>query len=154
MQTQTNRRAFIGSVAAFTTLPALSIATSPAPDPIPDLCAEYLRLEPILDDIQARRDDAFDSAVELIGPCDCSTHEANQAWWSAYQRTPAWALEVEWEKVAAEQCGIMDEAVRIPATTYAGVAEKLRLWLASHAVYVDDNTDLIESIISDLEALA
>jgi hypothetical protein len=152
MHIETSRRSLIGCAAAFTLTPAVTFLA--APDPIPDLCARYSALDPVLDDLWARRDDAFDAAMSDIGPCDMTSHDGNVAWWSRYQDTEASRLDGEWESISDSQCRLLEQIIGTPATTLMGVVAKLTLWQETHEDDSEHGAFLIASAIADLEVLS
>jgi hypothetical protein len=104
------------------------MATLPALDPVVDLCRKYLALESVLEDISNRRNAEHDEAAARF-------------------------LLTEWERVAARQDRLMGEIVRIPATSYGGIAAKVEVWLAAHGYYDDHDLWLIEAVLADLRAM-
>jgi hypothetical protein len=104
---------------------AISSCGKPAPaaDPVVDLCSAHLRLGAVVDAIAAREHLDPDKAEEEV------------------------------EAIATLQIRIMEQVVRMHATTPQGITAKVELWHATKDEYSDRNDVLMHSITDDLEAM-
>ena len=154
MQIETTRRAFCAGTMAVAVTPSFSFIGTPAPDAaIIAAVAEWLRLEPALTDLLRRRDDAYEAALELLGPCPMGP--GNHAWHDAWNLTECGLLEWEWERVAAISDAAMTRAVNTPARTPDGIREKIRLYRATLVYFGEDSDDyFLDRIDADIAAIS
>lgn len=158
MQTETTRRGFCLGMATLAISPAVEFIGTPAPSPdakILHAVAEWLRLEPILSDLEHRRVAAFDASRALVGPCPMGDVAANHAWHDAWNLTECGRLEWEWERVARISDGHLTYATNTRAVTADGIAAKITLYRASLEYFGDDSDGyMLERIEADLAALS
>lgn len=158
MQTEISRRAFCGASLALALSPSLSFVGIQAPGPddkILKAVAEWLRLEPVLTDLEHRRVAAFDASRALVGECPMGDVAANHAWHDAWNLTPCGKLEWEWERVARISDGHLTYATNTRAVTADGIAAKITLYRASLEYFGDDQDGyMLERIEADLAALS
>lgn len=158
MHPETTRRAFCAGTMALAVSPTLSFINVPAPSPdakIIAAVADWLRLEPVLTDLEHRRVAAFDASRALVGPCPMGDVAANHAWHDAWNLTPCGKLEWEWERVARISDGHLTYATNTRAVTADGIAAKITLYRASLEYFGDDQDGyMLERIEADLAALS
>lgn len=157
MQTEISRRAFCGASLALALSPSLSFVGIQAPGPddkILNAVAEWLRLEPVLTDLEHRRVAAFDASRALVGECPMGNYEANRAWHDAWDLTECGRLEWEWDRLARISDEHMTTAVNTPAVTADGIAAKLTLYRASVQYFGEEDDYMMERIEADLAALS
>jgi hypothetical protein len=154
-----SRRQFCGASLTLAVPPTLravspNTVSTPSPDAsIIEAVEEWLRLQPILEDIQRCREDAFDSSMELVGACVMNDYDGNRAWWDRWNDTPAGKLEWEWEQLARISDQHMTFATNTRAVTANGIAAKIRLYRASLEHFDDDDPYMLERIEDDIAAL-
>ncbi|GEO43329.1 hypothetical protein SAE02_74770 [Skermanella aerolata] len=157
MDIQTSRRAFCAGSISLAITPPIALISAPAPHG-PDAAiiaavAEWLRLEPVLTDLLRRRDDAYDAAIALLGPCPMGP--GNHAWHDAWNLTECGLLEWEWERVAAISDAAMTRAVNTPARTPDGIREKIRLYRATLVYFGEDTDDyFLDRIDADIAVIS
>jgi hypothetical protein len=163
MQTDISRRDFCGASLALAIppsasliRPALAAHTSAASinddRHLIELCRAHIAMEDVIEALWARHVDAFNRVIEIIGECP-ATGDANHRWWDLYRQSEGWTTEEISENADDQQCKLMDQIVRIPAVTIAGIAAKLDLWRRTDADYIGGNDVLWNGIADDIEAM-
>jgi hypothetical protein len=137
MQTFMTRRAFCCS--SLTLVPSIPsglpfrVTTPETPDPVIEAVTSWLRLAPVLMDIECRREAAFD---------DRDAAEVDR-------------LEWEWDRISRVADEQMTIAVNTQATTPEAITAKITLYRAAMHYFGEESDDyILERISDDIEALS
>jgi hypothetical protein len=142
--TPLTRRAFCVVSAAFAALSAHEVLAGVAPtddSPLLELCESYLALNCAISDLWSLHIAEYDHTIAELGECP-----------RGFDAT--WRTAEAHQQACDRQDTLMDQIVKTPAVTIAGVTAKLDLWRRTDGLFLSGNDLLWNSITEDLRLLS